>query len=514
MGTCEGIPKPVASGIPECRTSDHFGCSFSANGDYNGDGVTDLLIGGCGNPGSPAVVNEVWVYDGANPLSPHFSIQGNGLTDLFGGAVSFVPDVNGDGRDEIAIGAPAWPANASPGSEVGRVYVLFGVPTAQVPIGTRIDAQSCADLVLEGTITGGHLGSSLAVGDVDGNGTEDLLVGSPGSVLGDTTNYQGTVFVFDSATLAAGPVMIGIYNPCEPPAILLDTSAPLQVYVQGSAGGGPDRFGHSIAVMDDLDGIPGAEFAIGAPQTPFTPGMGTPVTTGNGFVEIHNGLNGSLFAVVPDPSADPATQPDLQDGEGFGWALAVGKLDVSGARELVVGSPFWDDAPAGDCGRVWAFDGDSLGGTLLLKLGTNLVTDITGAPGQGFFGNALDMGGDIDGFSGLGEEFLDDIAIGAFREGVDGFECPGGDHVGGRLGGAVYIVGATSPNPRFRILSDDPRDRIGLAVLVYDQDGDGRGDVVSGGESYSTHDGGDNDTEVGRVYLFKGTTLEALVGGP
>jgi len=105
-------------------TGDVFGDSLDSSGDFDGDGVKDLAVGalasGAGNPG-PGYVE---VFSGATlQLIGHVTspVANNG----FGGSVAFVGDLTGDGRDELAVGAPGEPNNGM--QLAGAVYIISGL---------------------------------------------------------------------------------------------------------------------------------------------------------------------------------------------------------------------------------------------------------------------------------------------------------------------------------------------------------------------------------------------------
>lgn len=174
------ITNAIGGSVGATYTEDGFGLALANLGDVNGDGFDDLGIGSpdsddevsIPNPfGPPIVVNHVdsglvRVIDG-DTLATLRSYGGTPLSRL-GTALCGLADVTGDGRRDIAIGAPGadtvYVANPSP-----AFIVLFPVFQAIAP--DPSDTQYAG------------FGSSVAeLGDVNGGGTTDLLVGSPDSV--------------------------------------------------------------------------------------------------------------------------------------------------------------------------------------------------------------------------------------------------------------------------------------------------------------------------------------------
>ncbi len=115
-------------------TEDQLGIALDSGGDFDGDGIRDLAVGArrAGSPAALGVPGFVEVYSGATLhllariTSP---VAGNG----FGWSVAFVGDLNGDGADELAVGAPLHSTTTLP--RAGAVYLVSGLTTPACAVG-------------------------------------------------------------------------------------------------------------------------------------------------------------------------------------------------------------------------------------------------------------------------------------------------------------------------------------------------------------------------------------------
>ncbi len=176
--------------------SDGVGVAVDGAGDVDGDGYDDLLIGASGHDGSASGAGAAFVVLGPVSgsmavASAYATLQGEAVSDGAGGAVAGDLDTDLDGEPDLLVGASY--ANVS-GVDEGAVYLVRG------PLGPGAMSLADADLRCDGEGSADYLGRAVANGgDIDGNGTDDLLLGS--GWLSDTLSYQGGAYVVLSGGL-------------------------------------------------------------------------------------------------------------------------------------------------------------------------------------------------------------------------------------------------------------------------------------------------------------------------
>ncbi|HYP28637.1 MAG TPA: hypothetical protein VE262_18140 [Blastocatellia bacterium] len=302
-------------------------------------------------------------------------LSGNGasgdLTPLTRARALTVGDFDNDGIDDLVIGAPDANVNLNPQGgpvvdrpDAGIVYVISGRTT---PFPATIDAaiQGQTTLRILGRASGDRTGFAVASGDVNNDGIDDLLIGSPGSDFSPERLNNGSVTILlGSDTFATG-------------TLDLNTANAADFIIQGVAA--EDAFGSAIA-SGNVGGITGAndftsdDIVIGAPGNDgpvgTRPGAGAAYVRFGGAI-IARGQGGVTGTI--DFGATPSQVNVVvfgRTGDALGSALSIGDVNAGNANDIVIGAPGADrpakvTAPAvpaaADTGAVYVvFGGENI----------------------------------------------------------------------------------------------------------------------------------------------------------
>ncbi len=191
------------------RPLDNFGVLASGAGDVNGDGIDDVLIGafradpnGDYSGSSYVVFGKDSGFDALMDLSSldgsnGFRLDGESENDRSGGAISAAGDINGDGFDDVIIGAPYTDSNQRVS---GSSYVVFGKASGFDAKMNLSNLDGSNGFRLDGEHEFHHSGSSVSgAGDVNGDGYDDLIIGSYSDYFGsDSYVVFGKASGFDA----------------------------------------------------------------------------------------------------------------------------------------------------------------------------------------------------------------------------------------------------------------------------------------------------------------------------
>lgn len=306
---------------------DRFGFAL-ATGDINGNGYDDLLVGAPGYQ-ADGLLNSGAVllyYGGPDGLSnePGWMVESYQENGQLGYALA-VGDFNDDGYADIAIGAKTYGPNSP---NVGAVFVFYG--SAQGPAGGLFATLDNADWAAFGESADDYFGAALASGgDVNGNGVDDLIVGAPG--FGFSVEKYGAVYGFWGSANGLGT---GFYD-------------------WFASDYQPDsEFGTAVVIIPDISGNGFDEVMVGAPTG--YPDISLPTFHGEeerpGIASLY--LGGSFG---PDSYRDLYLTSN-RPGSRFGQSLAA-----SSDSRILVGAPHYV-ADGQTLGAVFGFTFNPIGG--------------------------------------------------------------------------------------------------------------------------------------------------------
>src|SRR3989339_279818 len=338
-------------------------------------------------------------------------ITGEKTSNAFGSSLS-VGDLNNDGKNDLVVGA------GSHNSYRGRVYIFY-------QDGGLGDKANMADVIIDGENSSDRFGSHLAIGDLNANGKNDLIV--------DAYYYnssQGRVYIF--------------YNDGAYP----NTAGLADEIITGEAGIG--YFGNSL-VIGDFNSNGKIDLVIGA--------YGYNSSQGRAYIFYNDGIYTNLAA-----SADEIITGEASSN--FGIEFTVGDLNVDGKDDLVIGAYGYDASD--DEGRVYIFYNDGTG----VYVDTAATADeiITGE-NLSFFGYSLATGDlDADGDT--------DLVVGGYKYGI----FDGRVYIFYNNGTGVYVDTAATADEI--ITGEDSADRFGFFLTVDDLNMDGKDDLIAGAYLY------------------------------
>jgi hypothetical protein len=336
---------PGVSGVAE--SGDQFGAAVAV-ADFDGDGYDDVVVG---IPGEDVgTIFDAGAITFVRGSSTGLTASGQiyydqNVTDVGGvaetsdrfGTALTAGDFDGDGYADLAVGTPneSWSGTAE-----GAVQVMYGTSTGPGVVSPDDELWSAGSSTsVAGTMQDYNAcGSTLAAGDFDGDGYDDLAIGCVPYDIGSADSAGAVLVVYGSASG-------------------LDDS---ELWSQDSAGVAgvaedTDNFGDALT-SGDYDGDGYDDLAIGVLES------GSFLQSG--AVHVLPGSSSGLTAVGSLVLAQDTASVVLgtpADNDYFGFALASGDWNDDGLDDLAVGSPFDDDSGVTDAGVVNVFYGSASG---------------------------------------------------------------------------------------------------------------------------------------------------------
>jgi hypothetical protein len=442
---------------------DEAGIAVAGGADLDGDGYDDLVIGARHESTSASQAGAVYVIYGSPGLEGDITLGDTAEMDVLTG--EYAADKAGRIVSVGEVSGDAYPdlliaaPSADPSGDLsGTAYIVFGPPSSGSP--------ADADVKFTGRTGYNYAGVDITSGDVDGDGAGDVFIGAIGNDVGGANS--GTIYVL-YGDLVAGTV----------------TAASVADYITGEEDN--DEIGTPIRAMD-LNGDGVDELLIGAASND-----GGGANSGAVYV-VEGPISGALSLADADIKYNGESA-----GDKLGTSLSpAGDIDGDGTLDFVTGAVF-DDAAGADCGAAYVVLGDiaSIGGDISEVASLKIV----GESSNDNFGANIAADGDIDG-DGTNDFIIAAPTTDIVADSSGTVYVFYGSGSGSVDASSSASINASEADARFE--GDLLEDKLGASVgYVGDIDGSGTQDAFVIGAAQDDAGG----VDAGAAYLIHGIEL-------
>ncbi len=499
-GSASGLASTPAWAVEGDQFGAFFGASVATAGDVNGDGFADVIVGAYGFDNGQSDEGRAYVYHGSAAglaTTPAWTGEQNQAGSQYGISVATAGDVNGDGYDDVVVGADRWTNGQT---QEGRLFFYRGSASGLLNGPTSIEMNFAF----------AHFGASVSTaGDTNGDGYADVIVGAPENSNGQVAEGRAFVFRGSSTGLTTVPawsaesdqanaffgqsvgaagdvngdgyadVIVGAYRYDN------DESEEGRAYVYYGSNVGPTtprwtsesnqinaEFGISAATAGDVNGDGYSDVIVGARY--FSNGAAQ-----EGRASVYHGAADGL-AFYPGWG-----QESNQPTAFYGSVVAgVGDVNGDGYSDHLIGAYGYANGQF-DEGRIFVHHGSASGPSFIENWTTESNQNFAF---MGYVHGAAGSAGDVNG-DGFG-----DLIVGApYFDNGEPDEGRVSIHVGSPSGLLTSVYWLSESN--------EADAHYGISVAsAGDVNGDGFGDVIVGAEQASN-----GESREGRAYVYHGS---------